>query len=63
MRQNKKVLSGHFSTEGNGERGTSLHTEYFFKPQAALQVSSVQKSEVLVRICAAAVPHLHLKLA
>ena len=43
--------------KGNGERSTSLHTEINFKPQAALFLSMLQKSGVLVRLCAAFMPH------
>jgi hypothetical protein len=43
--------------KGNGERSTSLHTEINFKPQAALFDLNMQKTGILVRSCAAAVPH------
>lgn len=57
MHQKEKGTVTEFVIKGNGERICSLHTGYFFKPQAALQVSSVQKSGVLVRLCAAFMPH------
>ena len=57
FRKNKKGTVTGVSIKGNGERSTSLHTEINFKPQAALFLSLLQKSGILVRLCAAAVPH------